>query len=78
MKISYVLVLFLSVLAKFLSVLAILLSVLAKISFALAIFSCVLVENYVHCKLPMQIFPTKTTPLMALILFGRTPWKPRC
>ena len=38
-----------------------------KISSVLAIFSSVLVENYVHCKSPTQIFPTKTIPLVALI-----------
>ena len=41
----------------------------AKISSVLATFSSVLVENYVYCNSPTQIFPTKTTPLVALILF---------
>ena len=69
-------ILFLSALAKISSALAIFSSVLAKISCALAkiscvvaVFSSVLVGNYVHCKSPTQIFPTKTSPLLALILF---------
>ena len=41
------------------SLLAIFLSVLVEIS-------SVLVGNYVYCKSPTQIFPTKTTPLVAL------------
>ena len=45
---------------------------LAKISWVVAVFSSVLVGNYVHCKSPTQIFPTKTSPLLALILFRTT------
>ena len=46
-------------------------SVLAKISSMLAIFLYLLVENYVYCNSPTQMFPIKTTPLVALILFCR-------
>ena len=68
-KISSVLVVFSSVLAVFSSVVAKISSVVAKISSVLATFSSVLVEHYVYCNSPTQIFPTKTTPLVALILF---------
>ena len=58
-----------SVVANFSSVVAKISYVLAKISSVLVIFSSVLVENYVYCNSPTQIFLTKTTPLVALILF---------
>ena len=74
------LAIFSSASAKMLSVVAIFfyLQVLVKISSALVLFSSVvakissvLVEHYVYCKSPTQIFPTKTTPLMVLILFRK-------
>ena len=67
-KISSVLVLFASLVPKISSVLATFVSVLAKIS-SVCKFSSMVVENYVYCSSPTQIFPTKTTPLVALILF---------
>ena len=42
---------------------------LAVFSSVLVEISSVLVENYVCCKSPTQIFPTKATPLVVLILF---------
>ena len=47
------------------------LSVLVKMSSVLNIFLYVLVENYLYCSFPTQIFPRQTTPLVALILFCR-------
>ena len=84
-KISSALAIFSSVLAKISCALAKISCALAEISCALAeiscalaeiscvvaVFSSVLVGNYVHCKSPTQIFPTKTSPLLALILFRR-------
>ena len=86
-KISSALAIFSSVLAKISCALAKISCALAEISCALAeiscalakiscvvvVFSSVLVGNYVHCKSPTQIFPTKTSPLLALILFRRKP-----
>ena len=68
-KISSVVAKLSSMVAKISSVVANFSSVVAKISYVLVIFSSVLVENYVYCNSPTQMFLTKTTPLVALILF---------
>ena len=70
-KISSVVAKISSVVANFSSVVAKISYVLAKIPYVVALFSSVLVENHVYCNLPTQIFLTKTTPLMALILFHK-------
>ena len=44
----------------------------AKISCALAEISSVVAKISLYCNSPTQIFPTKTTPLVALILFRST------
>ena len=84
-KISSALAIFSSVLAKISCALvkiscalAEIACALAKISCVVAVFSSVLVGNYVHCKSPMQIFPTKTSPLLALILFRKYSFVERC
>ena len=48
-----------SVVAKISSMLAKISSVVAKVSSVLATFSSVLVENYVYCNSPTQIFCNK-------------------
>ena len=64
-----ILAVFSSVLVKISSVLAKILSVLAVFSSVLVKISSVLVGNDVYCKWPTHIFLTKTTPVVALILF---------
>ena len=59
----------LSVLAVFSSVLDMFSSVWDKIPSRVVKISSVLVGNYVFCKSLTQIYPTKTAPLVALILF---------